>query len=519
MVYDIDLMRIFSSVKSNCAIKRAPDPFAEMLAMKKPAPKSQRGQRKNDAPPPAQGQGRFFGNAIWYTLGGFTLQGIGFLASLFFAGVLGTEGLGYITNYVFWQTIFTVLISCQLNATVNNAAIKFGHDRLDEYLFTILRACAVPLGALLIFTALFPGAAAAVTVLSPNHMIICIFNAAFIAIVNVAAFAYITLGKKFQYLALTMSSALLSTGLSVVLVLYFRNHPLAGTPADGRIWGYTLGFLPVAAYALLMMIKRRGTHRKGYIKFALPLALPLIAHELAQVILGRSSSNILLRLSGPDSAGIYGLANTLGSVGIIAAAAFNGAWTPWYFRASSEGDTESVNIMMKKYIFVFAAFICGAMCVLPEAIRWFFGEDFAPGTRCLPFVLMCGFLLSMYNAVANYQIFREKTYYISIVSIGMGLLNLALNLVLIPKIGILGAALASLVCYLLQLFAGIIIGKFVIKGLNIAVRNILFGVAAVAVFMIFVYIFDSLWIIRWLAGLTCAAGLVWRGKALLAARN
>ena len=460
---------------------------------------------KTDAKTIDSPQRSFFGNAMWFSLGGFVMQGVGFAANLFFANILGAGGNGQVANYIYWQTLFTVVISWQINATINNAAITFGRHRLDEYIFALVRMCVLPFAILLGATLAFPGFVGALCNLPPRVVTLGVVNAGLVSLVNIASYACITLGKRLKYLAYTIGSSLLNVSASLGLIIFFRRYSIS-SPANGRILGYTLGWLPAAAAALYLMIRKRGDadkpKRAGFVRYALPLALPLVASEAAQVILQRSNSHFTARLIDDASGGLYSMANSIGGVGIMAAAALAGAWTPWYFRQSSKKRSGAVNRMIRKYIMFFAAFICGAMATLPDIPRWFFPK-FAGCEVCLPPILICGFSLFLYNMVANYHLLREKSYFITIISVAAGALSIALSLTMIPKLGILGAAAASLICYLIQLAAVTVIARFVIKGLNIKISILLTGLLAVGLFAVFTYIFMDSWKIRWIAGALC----------------
>ena len=492
----------------------------------------------------------FFGNAMWFSLGGFFMQGVAFAANILFAKFLGTEGNGQVVNYIFWQTLFTAIISWQINATINNAAVTFGQHRLDEYIFTLVRFCLLPFLLLIGLSLALPGIVSSFCDMPAQLVTLSVINAGLVALVNIASFACITLGQRVKYLAYTIGSSLLNVGLSLGLINYFRSNPILPL-ATGRMLGYTLGWLPAAIVALYLMIKKRrlppslrdtsleeggnlslfegmvmsppprggcrrsrqGEH-SNFLKYALPLALPLVASEVAQVILMRSNGYFTKILMSDSASGLYGMANSLGGVGIMAAAALGGAWTPWYFQQSATKKHGTVNRMMKKYIMFFAAFICGAMAVLPDLIHWFF-PDFSGSEICLPPILMCGFALLLYNMVANYHLLREKSYFITIISVSSGLLSIALSLILIPAMGILGAASAQLICYLIQLTAAVIIGRYVIKGLNIKSGILIAGLLMAGLFAVFTYTFMSIWIIRWLAGVLCGVYCLINAKRMM----
>ena len=81
----------------------------------------------------------------------------------------------------------------------------------------------------------------------------------------------------------------------------------------------------------------------------------------------------------------------------------------------------------------------------------------------LPIVLLTQILGSILPLYSNYLIYFEKTYLIPTVGSLMGGICIALNLMLVPRYGVYGAAVSSLLTHLFYLTAEYIIVSVFIK--------------------------------------------------------
>jgi O-antigen/teichoic acid export membrane protein len=91
--------------------------------------------------------------------------------------------------------------------------------------------------------------------------------------------------------------------------------------------------------------------------------------------------------------------------------------------------------------------IAGLASVGPELLPSLASAKYASAAAILPWVI-AGMVLEGANAMVAAGLFiHRKTKHIGAVVFSSAILNLVLNLVLVPRIGIMGAAIATLVSY------------------------------------------------------------------------
>ena len=77
----------------------------------------------------------------------------------------------------------------------------------------------------------------------------------------------------------------------------------------------------------------------------------------------------------------------------------------------------------------------------------------------VPFVVLANFMLGIYTNLSVWYKLQDKTYIGAIISIGAALLTISLNFILIPSVGIVGAAATSMIAYLVMMIASYILGQ------------------------------------------------------------
>lgn len=143
--------------------------------------------------------------------------------------------------------------------------------------------------------------------------------------------------------------------------------------------------------------------------------------------------------------GIYSIGAKVASVSTFIYAAFAGGWQ--YFAFSTMKDKDQVDLTSKIFeylgIISFAA-LSLAMLIIPHIFGSFFAGDYLKGIVVFPYLFLSPLILMLFQTVGN-QLLVVKKAYLTTVCLLAGLCsNLILNYFFIPKFGIKGAAVATL---------------------------------------------------------------------------
>lgn len=215
----------------------------------------------------------------------------------------------------------------------------------------------------------------------------------------------------------------------------------------GSLCGEAL-MLPVRIWFARGML--RASFSRRVLGPLLAFGIPLVPISLAYWVFQVSDRIFLAQLSTLQQVGLYSVAASLVGLTSIAISALGQAWSPHAVRVYEEEPDYAPKLFGRMMTYVLAGF--GFLCVgitvfAPELLAVLTGAAFS-GAAVAVGPLAIGMV-----AYASTQItaggisLRMRTKYLAIHSWLAALLNVGLNLVLIPRFGMLGAAWASMIAY------------------------------------------------------------------------
>ncbi|MEQ5801946.1 oligosaccharide flippase family protein [Halomonas sp. H10-9-1] len=245
-----------------------------------------------------------------------------------------------------------------------------------------------------------------------------------------------------KYGALQILLSLFNGTLSLVLVLALSYGP------EGPMAGQTVASIIVGGIALLLLIKDGLVHfslRLDQVKDALSFGVPLIPHIGGAFLLSTVDRFFINKHLGLDSAGVYMVAVQITMAMSICFDAFNKAYVPWLFERLRANDSATKRRIVKwTYAYFVIVLMMAGMAFLagPYAITLIAGEKYAAAGAIIGILTLGQAFQGMYLMVTNYIFFSKKTARLSMVTIFSGVLNVGLLLLLIPILGLQGAAIS-----------------------------------------------------------------------------
>jgi O-antigen/teichoic acid export membrane protein len=175
-------------------------------------------------------------------------------------------------------------------------------------------------------------------------------------------------------------------------------------------------------------------------------ALPLVFVNAIAAFNGRADTLMLGAIKGPEAVGIYGVANRGAELISFALMAVNPALAPTVASLYAEGDVQTLQRIVTKsarLTFVASLPIALGLILFGHLFLMLFGRDFTQGQTALA-ILSTGQLIN--TAMGSVGLLLIMTGYErdAAKAVGLGtMLNVFLNALLIPKLGLEGAAIAS----------------------------------------------------------------------------
>ena len=218
-------------------------------------------------------------SAVWYTASSLITKGLSFITIPIFTRIMTTGEFGLFNNFAAWQVILAAVFSLEAYATLNRARLDIHGKELQNYQFTLLTSgmgLAFLLGILLI---LCPAIPEMLTDLDRKYLYIMVLY-----LMLHPAFSMFQMLQRVQYryklsASLTLVSGLVATGCSVALVVW------APDALMGRLVGQYVPYVLLGLAFYLWYWKSGGSFRLEYLKYALPLCIPLIIATLGSQVL------------------------------------------------------------------------------------------------------------------------------------------------------------------------------------------------------------------------------------------
>ncbi|OGU69747.1 MAG: hypothetical protein A3H45_11845 [Ignavibacteria bacterium RIFCSPLOWO2_02_FULL_55_14] len=184
---------------------------------------------------------------------------------------------------------------------------------------------------------------------------------------------------------------------------------------------------------------------------------PLMPAGLAGIALQVIDRPLVRALTDDATVGIYQLNYRLGIFMMLAVGMFDYAWRPFFLQHARDADAKALFSRVFTYLVTFmAAIFLSVSLFVDDLVRLPFGNStfFPPaywdGTAIVPVVLAAYACTGAYVVFLTGVYLEKRTGIVPVIAGLAAAVNVAANLVLVPKLGIMGAALATLIGHVVQ---------------------------------------------------------------------
>ncbi len=204
---------------------------------------------------------------------------------------------------------------------------------------------------------------------------------------------------------------------------------------------------------------------KALLRKMLWYSLPLLIGGLAGMV-NETIDRILLKYLLPGSKdfvmsqiGIYGANYKLSIMMTIFIQMFRYAAEPFFFSEAKNKASKSQFAKVMLYFVLFGLLIFLGITGYIDIVKHFIGSDYHEGLKIVPILLAANLFLGIYFNLSVWYKLNNKTRYGAWMAIFGAIITLVLNIILIPHIGYMGSALATLVCYFSMMLISWYLGK------------------------------------------------------------
>lgn len=252
--------------------------------------------------------------------------------------------------------------------------------------------------------------------------------------------------KRKIFLVTNALSPIISYTISIPLLL--RGHYLIALLLGGMISSITME-------TIFWILNRSWFDFRKFdvklLKQMLLIAVPLVPNFIIYWIFNSSDRVMIANLLDVTQVGIYSVGSKLGHASQLIYTAFAGGWQYFAFSTMNEGDQVKTNSLVFEYLGIIS-FICTMfICIISRPLYAFlFPPEYMAGYIISPYLFLAPLLQMLFQVAANQFLVVKNTWPNMLILFSGAALNVLLNLLLIPAIGIEGAALATLAGYFIS---------------------------------------------------------------------
>ncbi len=386
--------------------------------------------------------------AFFNILSTVLLRGISIFTAPLFTRLLGTSGYGVTQIYNTWVSVIAIVFTFQTQGTLVSARAEYSLEDQHRYHSSAMSMSVLlfAICSLVVLCFLDPIA----ELLKLNRLLILLmllqafgtFGVNFLNTRNVYEF------KAGRNMAMSLGVTLTTLVLSLVMVLSLPEQ----INYYGRIGAVsaTYGLIGIPA-CVYILVKGKTFYNRDYWKFCFTLAVPAVFYNLSDLILGQSDKVMLHQMLGQTQVGLYGAALNFGGIMFTIFVALNNSWCPFFFEDLKQGDMEQVRQKARNFLELFTVLSVGFLLLATEVYHIYVGPEFRDSTILIPVFVTSYYLNFLCTFPVNFEYYHKKTKIVAVVTITSSLVNVGLNYLLIQRIGMAGAAIATAISHCLQL--------------------------------------------------------------------
>jgi O-antigen/teichoic acid export membrane protein len=249
--------------------------------------------------------------------------------------------------------------------------------------------------------------------------------------------------RSVAFVSASLANVLLTIGATLVLVVALEQGPI------GVIVGNFTGTLLV--YAALVGYRREQLglqFDRALLREMNRFGVPLVPTALFLWVTNFSDRLFLVRLDGTTEVGLYSVGVRIASAMVLILTAFRLAWPAFAYSIEDEGEARRTYAYVLTYLVLFTTWVATGLALLsPWIVDWIAAPAFSESSRIVGPLAFAAVAFGAYIVVAIGVGRARRTQFNWVVTGAAAAVNVALNLLLIPPYGMMGAAVATVAAY------------------------------------------------------------------------
>jgi O-antigen/teichoic acid export membrane protein len=244
-----------------------------------------------------------------------------------------------------------------------------------------------------------------------------------------------------------------ATTIAVVCALLPWIGRSAGTYFTGTFAVETVLVGALTGWLLLRGVLAPSCFKLSLFRTAVAFGTPLVLYEFAYAVLVSADRFLVRHYVGADALGFYSVAYGLANnVNELLVAPLGLALIPIYMRIwTSDGPQKTsafLTVAFDLFILAAAGVLAAVAATAHSVVLLLASSKYMGADRLIPVILAGLFIYASNVFVAAGLLIHKRTLWMSATLVISALLNIGLNCLLLPRIGLMGGAIATLLSYL-----------------------------------------------------------------------
>lgn len=428
-------------------------------------------------------------NTVCYTAGSMIKAATSFILLPIFANILGAEQYG-IYNLL---NTFSSILGTLMTLATERSLYRLYYDYKSEsdksgFLSTVFFTINI-IGILMFVISIFTGQYIIKYIGNVNVYTVLLPTVAYTFFMSIINYCQILMqveehGK--AYLKISLMIMFFFNMISLLLLFLYKRN------VESLIYANLIANVIVVPFSLYNIRQKiRLDFDFKVLNNTLKYCLPMFFSVVIAWVLNASDRIFIGNLNSLSNAGIYSLAGKFIQLPILLCGAIFQAYGPYFYKITNTYSYEEARGKLSKYNNLITMYVCViTLCVVLLAnivLNLFFNNEYY---ECINYVyiLAISCVFTQQTGLLNLMIYQDKkTVSLMIITVLAGIISVAFNIILIPRIGTIGACVSNLSVGLYLFFASYILAR---KNYFIPFKFNLLGTSVIV--LLFLFMLDKL---------------------------
>ncbi|WP_147802814.1 lipopolysaccharide biosynthesis protein [Alkalicoccus halolimnae] len=388
---------------------------------------------------------KFFKHSVLYTLGSMMTPLISLILLPVYTNYLSPSEYGTMTTVQTMVGMLQLFLLLALHGAITRFFFDFLEDKEKQKEY---------IGSIYLFVFIFSSFGSIVLFIFSDQIGSLIFSNIQI---NPYMFYLIGLSWATSLLALPMAlfRAQEKVGIFVsfniikaLIIMIFTSYLIIwrGLGAESALFSQ---FTITVLFLIVAFIIQRKDYKLSFsptaIKTSLIFSMPLLPHVASGWIIKSSDRVILEKFVDLNELGFYALAAQVSMVLTLFYTSINNAVVPRYTKLRKQGKNESADKLLKYFLYIVIGFGIISIPIATLGVWIITSPEFYSALALIPVLIVGQILKGMYFIPVAKLFYTKKTNAIATSSTIAAVVNISINLIAIPYIGVYGAVTSTIV--------------------------------------------------------------------------